>query len=324
MPPEPRARSSVAWTTLVSGYFERHAQTCVASLGRLARAPLSTLLTVGVISAALAIPACLYLLVQNARSVGSSYSGALDMSLYLKIGEPESRARALAEQIGRRADVESARVVTAAEGLAQFREWSGFGPALDALKDNPLPHAIIVRPRLAAGDAATTLGALQAALAGMPAVDQVSVDAAWVRRFLAILEVLRRTLGILALVLAGAVLVVVGNTIRLDIDVRRPEIEVTKLVGGSDGFVRRPFLYGGLWYGLGGGFVAWLVVSAFTFGLSGPVGRLAAAYGSHYTLQALEPRAVLALILGGGLLGWVGAFAAASHQLRRIEPAADH
>ena len=324
MPPEPRPRASVGWKTLVGGYFERHAQTCVASLGRLARAPLSTLLTIGVISAALAIPACLYLLVQNARSVGSSYSGALDMSVYLKIGEPEARARAFAEQIGRRADVESVRVVTATQGLAQFREWSGFGPALDALKDNPLPHAIVVRPRLTDGDAATTLGVLQAALSGMAGIDQVSVDAAWVRRFLAILDVLRRTLGILALVLAGAVLVVVGNTIRLDIDVRRPEIEVTKLVGGSDGFVRRPFLYGGLWYGLGGGFVAWLVVSAFTLGLSGPVGRVAAAYGSHYTLQVLEPRAVLALILGGALLGWAGAYAAATHHLRRIEPASDY
>ena len=324
MPPEPRARPAAAWSAQVGGYFERHAQTCVASLGRLARAPLSTLLTIGVISAALAIPACLYLLVQNARSVGSAYSGALDMSVYLKLGEPEARAQALAERIGRRADVESTRVVTAREGLAQFREWSGFGTALDALKDNPLPHAVIVRPRLSERDAATTLGELKDALSARPGVDQVSVDAAWVRRFLAILDVIRRTLGILALVLAGAVLVVVGNTIRLDIDVRRPEIEVTKLVGGSDGFVRRPFLYGGLWYGLGGGVCAWLVVSLFTLGLSGPVSRVAAAYGSTYALHGLEARAVLALVIGGGLLGWAGAWAAATRHLRRIEPAAEY
>lgn len=322
MPPEAPSRSAPSYAALVLGYFERHAQTLVASLGRLARAPFATLLTIGVISASLAIPACLYLLVQNARTLGATTAGALDMSVYLKLGEPEARARALASEIGRRTDVESARVVPAAEGLAQFREWSGFGAALDALKENPLPHAIVVRPR--AAEVAGNLDDLQGALSRMPGVDQVSVDAAWVRRFLALLDVLRRTLAILAIVLGAAVLVVVGNTIRLDIDVRRPEIEVTKLVGGSDGFVRRPFLYGGLWYGLGGGLLAWLVTVAFTFALAGPVARVAAAYGSSFVLTGLGLRAVAVLVLGGAILGWAGAYAAATRQLRQIEPSADH
>lgn len=323
MPPEAPTRTAPPLGAWIAGYFERHAQTCVASLGRLVRAPVATLLTVGVIGAALAIPGCLYLLVHNARALGGTYSGALDMSLYLKLGEPETRARALAGEIARRPDVESTRVVPASEGLAQFREWSGFGTALDALKDNPLPHAVIVRPRAGGADVEGLLSRLKGSLSSLPGVDQVSVDAAWVRRFLSIVEVLRRALALLAVALGAAVLVVVGNTIRLDIDVRRPEIEVTKLVGGSDGFVRRPFLYGGLWYGLGGGLLAWLVTEAFALALAGPVARVAAAYGSTFALQGLDARAGLTLIAGGALLGWAGAYAAATRHLRGIEPSAE-
>ena len=318
MAPEPVTRRMAGALT---GYLERHAQTCVASLGRLAREPVAALMTIGVISLALAIPGCLYLLVQNARAVSSGYSGALDLTVYLKPGDSELRARNLAEQIGRRAEVASTRLVTATEGLAEFRRWSGFGPALDALKDNPLPHAVVVRPREATAE---SVERLRSALAGLPGVDAVNVDAAWVRRFLALLDVLRRTLFILALVLGAAVLVVVGNTIRLDIDVRRPEIEITKLVGGSDAFVRRPFLYGGLWYGLGGGLLAWLVVSAFSLGLAGPINRVAGAYDSRFALTGLSWPAVAVLVLGGALLGWAGAYVAATRHLREIEPAGEH
>lgn len=317
---EPLARAGAR----MARYLERHAQTCVASIGRLVRQPLATALTIGVIGAALAVPACLYVLVQNARGLAGAYEGAFDLAVYLKPGEPERAAQTLAADLRSRIDVESTRVVTAAEGLAEFREWSGLGPSLDALKENPLPHAVIVRPRVTQADSAAVVERLQALLKARPGIDQVVVDANWVRRFVAILDLVRRALGILALVLGGTVLVVVGNTIRVDIDARRPEIEVTKLVGGSDAFVRRPFLYGGLWYGLGGGLVAWLVVATVIFGVSGPVGRVAAAYGSSFRLQGLDTRAALVLVLGGALLGWLGAYAAATRHLRRIEPAMDH
>lgn len=320
MPPEAGQRRLSRWGSAVAGYAERHAQTCVASLGRLLREPLSALMTIGVISLALAIPGCLYLLVQNARQVGDAYAGALDVTVYLKPGETEAHAHSLAAQVSRRVDVKTARLVTATEGLAEFRRWSGFGPALDALKDNPLPHAIVVRPRVPTAEAVL---ALKSELATLPGVDAVGVDAAWVRRFVALLEVLKRTVLIVALMLGAAVLVVVGNTIRLDIDVRRPEIEVTKLVGGSDSFVRRPFLYGGLWYGLGGGLLAWLVVSLFSVGLSGPINRVAAAYDSGFRLHGLDWPAVAGLVLGGAVLGWLGAYLAATRHLRGIEPAGE-
>jgi cell division transport system permease protein len=305
----------------LGGWFERHVQTFVASLGRLARAPFGTALTVGVIGIALALPASLDLLVANARALSGGWQNALDLTLYLKPALPEHDAQQLTALIGARPDVASARLVTAAAGMQEFRRWSGLGAALDALKDNPLPAAIVVQPRLAAdaGNAAV-LDQLADALRGQPGVDAVQVDTEWVHRFTAILDGLRRTVSLLAIALGVAVLLVVGNTVRLDIDTRRAEIEVTKLVGGSDGFVRRPFLYGGFWYGLGGGLVAWALAEGMTLALAGPVGRIAAAYGSSFKLDGLAATDAVALIGAGALLGWLGAFLSASRHLRAIEP----
>jgi cell division transport system permease protein len=321
--PDPSARATGARGSgrLIAGWLERHLQTLIASLGRLARSPFGTLLTIGVIGVALALPAALQLLVGNARALSGSWQGALDLTVYLKPALPEHDAQQLAERISTRPEVASARLVTAAEGLAEFRRWSGLGAALDALKDNPLPAAIVVRPRVVegAGEPAA-VGQLAAELRALPGVDQVQLDTAWVQRFTAILDGLRRGALLLAALLAGAVLLIVGNTIRLDIDTRRVEIEVTKLVGGSDGFVRRPFLYGGFWYGLGGGLVAWLLVAALCSALGGPVERIAAAYGTGFAITGLDAAGTLWLVGGGALLGWVGAFASASRHLRAIEP----
>ena len=308
----------------LSGWFERHLQTLLASLGRLVRAPFGTALTIGVIGIALALPASLGILVSNARALSGGWEHALDLTLYLKPSLPDHDATQLTERIASRPDVATARLVTATEGLAEFRRWSGLGPALDALKDNPLPAAIVVRPRFVAdaGDA-TALAGLADALRALPGVDQVQLDTEWARRFTSILDALRRVVTMLAIALAIAVLLVVGNTIRLDIDTRRVEIEVTKLVGGSDGFVRRPFLYGGFWYGLGGGLLAVLLTEAIALALEGPVARVASAYASSFRLAGLDATAVLVLMAGGAVLGWLGAWLSATRHLRAIEPGVD-
>jgi cell division transport system permease protein len=316
------ARRSVG--DVVSGYFERHLQTLVASLGRLARQPFGTVLTIGVIGIALALPACLHLFVVNARALSGGWESSLDFTVYLKTTVPDTEARQIAERLAARDDVLSAKLVTADEGMQQFREWSGLGPALDALENNPLPASIVVRPRLPANEGQTAaVTTLVDELKSVPGVDQVQLDTDWVRRFEALLDALRRTVTMASVVLAIAVLMIVGNTIRLDIDTRRTEIEVTKLVGGSDAFVRRPFLYGGFWYGLGGGFVAWALVVLIVAALSGPVGRIAEAYGSRFELTGLGGGATLALFGGGALLGWLGAWISATRHLRAIEPGAE-
>ena len=157
-------------------------------------------------------------------------------------------------------------------------------------------------------------------LRGLEGVDIVQLDTAWVSRFNAILDVVRRVVLLAVGLFALGVLVIVGNTIRLDIENRRDEIEVTKLVGGSDAFVRRPFLYIGLWYGLGGGLIAWLVVTVVIAVLGEPVQRIAGLYGSSFELRGLGLEGSAALLLGGITLGWVGSFIAATRELRGIEP----
>jgi len=303
----------------MKAWLTRHLQTLVGSLGRLAQAPLANGLTILVIGIALALPAGLHVLVTNVLTVSSDWAGEIDISVYLKQDVPADALERVADRIRQRRDVAQIEMINAEAGLAQFRELSGFGAAIDALEENPLPHLLIVRP---AADFATAphAASIAADLRLLPEVDLVQLDTEWVSRLHAILDALRRGVLMAGALLGIGVIVIVGNTIRLDIQNRRSEIEVTKLVGGSDAFVRRPFLYGGFWYGLGGGLVAWLIVALLLFVLSGPVGRIAGLYGSSYRLAGLDGQASLVLLGCGVVLGWLGSLIAANRHLREIEP----
>ena len=300
-------------------WLERHTQTLVGSLGRLWTQPFATLLTILVIGIALALPACLHVLVQNVRAASGGWGNALDISVYMKTDATLEQAKQAQKRIEQRRDVEEVTLVEADAALAEFRKSSGFGEALDALKDNPLQHALVVRPAEEFRDPATVDG-LTAELRKIDGVDIVQLDTAWVSRFNAILDVVRRVVLLAAGLFALGILVIVGNTIRLDIENRRDEIEVTKLVGGSDGFVRRPFLYNGVWYGLGGGLVAWLTVTVVIALLGEPVQRIAGLYGSSFQLHGLGLEGSAVLLVGGVLLGWLGSFIAATKEIRGIEP----
>jgi cell division transport system permease protein len=300
-------------------WLQRHLQTAVGSLGRLWTKPFATVLTVLVIGIALALPACLHVLVQNVREASGEWGNALDVSVYLDPDTKLEAAKRLADKVRQRRDVESVRLVEADAALEEFRSMSGFGEALEALEDNPLPHALVVRPA-AEFRLPEQVEALTDDLRSLDGVDLVQLDTGWVSRFNAILDVIRRLVFLAAALFALGILVIVGNTIRLDIENRREEIEVTKLVGGSDGFVRRPFLYNGALYGLGGALVAWLVVGTVVLLLAGPVQRIAALYGSEFDLHGLGLRGSLVLLLGGMALGWLGSFLAATRQIRQIEP----
>ncbi len=300
-------------------WFERHLQTMVGSVGRLWTHPFATLLTILVIGIALALPACLHVLVQNVRTASGGWSNALDISVYMKTSASLDDTKRAAERIRKRSDVDEVTIIPADDALAEFRKSSGFGEALEALKDNPLPHALVVRPDAESRDPAR-VAQLTGELREIPGVDIVQLDTEWVSRFNAILDVVRRVVFLAAGLFALGILVIVGNTIRLDIENRRDEIEVTKLVGGSDAFVRRPFLYNGIWYGLGGGLIAWLIVAIVVFVLGDPVERIAGLYGSKFQLQGLGLVGWAALMAGGIGLGWLGSFIAATRELRGIEP----
>ncbi len=301
--------------------FERHMQALLGSLGRLARQPFATLLTVLVIAIALALPAALYLVVANMRVVTEGLDDTVQLSAYLEMGTTEAEAKRASAAIAEKRGVSGTELVSPDEGLAEFRELSGIGDALKALPDNPLPWLVKVRPA-PPRDTAAAVDALAAEIRKLEDVDLVEADTAWVKRLHAIEDAMQQLVLLVAAVLAAGVLGVVGNTIRLVINGRRAEIEVTKLVGGSIAFVRRPFLYSGLWQGLAGGLLAVGLVAGGLVALGPYFGRLAAAYGSGFALQGLSIREWPIVAGGGALLGFLGAWLAAGYHLRRIEPRA--
>ena len=315
----PRFEFSIPGPAALRDWVTRHVQTLVGTLGRLARQPAGTAMTVAVIGIALALPAGLQLLVSNLRALSGQWDDSVELSVYFKPGTTLDRARALAKSIGAMEGVAQAQLIPADASLAEFREKSGLGPTLDALGENPLPHMVAVRPN-EAGATPEALEGLAAALGELPEADLVQADTEWVRRLYAMLDVARRLVVLAGAMLAVGVVVIVGNTIRLDIQNRRDEIEVTKLIGATDGFIRRPFLYLGFWYGFGGGVLALLLVEAGLVMLSGPVSRLAGLYGSGFRPEGPGLAGVLALVLGGALLGWLGAWVSATRHMRRIEP----
>jgi cell division transport system permease protein len=303
----------------IRAYFARHAQTLVGSLGRIVHQPFATLMTMGVVAIALALPLFLNLFLQNVRTATGNWNDAFDLSVYMDKKANAGRVGSLARQLRQRDDVAAVRVVTADQALAEFRDNSGFGKALDALSDNPLPDTLVVTPTLTSSTPQGT-AALKAAIAAMADVQAVQLDTDWVNRLYALLDIMRRVVLLTAGLLGAGVVLIVGNTIRLDILNRRSEIEVMKLVGASDGFARRPFLYSGVWYGLGGGLLALALVGVAAAVLDRPVESLARLYGSQFRLRGLGFLAgvgVLGLSVG---LAWFGSWLAATRHIRGIDP----
>jgi cell division transport system permease protein len=300
-------------------WLARHAQTLVGSLGRIAQQPLATAMTVAVIAVALALPLFLNVLLENTQAVTAGWNQAFELSVYLHKKAGVDRAEALAKQLRGRADVAQVRVISAEQALADFRDRSGFGKALDALDGNPLPNTLVVTPSLAASTPPGTQ-ALKASIAASPDVDTVQLDTEWVQRLNALLAVLRRVVWLTGALLGVSVILVIGNTIRLDILNRRAEIEVMKLVGATDGFARRPFLYSGVWYGLGGGAGAVIVVAVAVAVLARPLEHLASLYGSQFRLTGLRLVEVVRILGVSVALGWLGSWVAATRHIRAIDP----
>ena len=236
--------------------------------------------------------------------------------MYLEMAVDEEAAGALVQMIEQRSDVNRAVLVSRSDALAEFRAYSGFGEALDILEENPLPHALVVRP----ADTGADLDRLVAELSALEETALVQLDTAWVERLRALLELVRRVVDVTTVLLGLAVIVVIGNTIRLEINNRREEIEVVKLVGGSDGYIRRPFLYLGLCYGVAAGVLAALIIALGLGFIAAPARALTELYGSDYRVAGLGVTDTAWLLIAGGFLGWAGAGIAVARHLRDIEP----
>ncbi len=303
----------------LSAWLTRHAQVFFASLGRLARRPLGSLMTLTVLGIAIALPLGLHLLVSNLEQLAAGWDGAASISIFLEEGAGQARAENLAQTLRARPDIGEVQHITPEQALAEFRQHSGFGGALDLLDSNPLPHVLLARP------ANPDMGpekveTLLAEVKKLPGVDLALADLQWVERFQGINRILQRAALLLALLLALAVLLIIGNTIRLEIQNRRDEIEIIKLVGGSNAFIRRPFLYEGFWYGLLGGGFAISLVWLSSLALQGPVRHLAELYQSSFRLGGLDPATAITVLGLSILLGVLGAWTAVSQHLGAIEP----
>ena len=294
-------------------WFNHHAHSLVSSLGRALRRPWATLLTIGVMAVALALPLGLWAVLDNISRFGGELQQSREITVFLKPGLGLDRVQSLATSLRGRGDVASVKVKTPDEGLKELRERGGLGDAIDALGDNPLPSVLVVSPR---GDET----ALAESLSALPEADQVQRDAQWRKRLDGWLRFGGRVVWVLGLLLGLGALLVVGNTVRLDIQSRREEIGVLQLLGASDGFVRRPFLYLGAWYGLAAGALALGILTLAWMALQSPLAALAARYGSTFALRGLEPLAALGVLAGAGLLGWLGAGLVTGHYLRQTRP----
>lgn len=302
----------------LSTWLGRHASCCTGAIGKIVRQPLGSLMIVLVIAITLALPAALGLVVRNVSEMSGGWDEALDFSVYLQQGMTESEAEGLMRLLRQRADIESIELITADQALVQFREQSGFGAALDELGENPLPHTLVIRP--SPSNTSASIEVLKQELANLPETDVVQIDTQWVQRFHAILDIIEQSILIGAILLGLAVIVIIGNTIRLDIQNRREEIEVVKLIGASNAFVRRPFLWSGFWYGLLGALFAIGLVE-YGFALLRPsVARLAGLYQSNIEILSLEPAEIGAMLACGVTLGLVGSWVAAARHMRAIEP----
>lgn len=302
-----------------SAYTLHHRQVARDSLLRMLRKPLGSLATWLVIGIALALPGGLVVAIDNLERLGAGWDGAPQISLFLQMNVADDAARALGDRLSRRPDVAAVKVISREQALAEFRQQSGFGDVVDQLAGNPLPAVVTVRPLQLVRDA-TAVQRLFEEVKALPEVDRAVLDLQWVERLYAILALGRQMALALGVALGLGVVLVVGNTIRLAIESRRDEILVVKLVGGTNSFVRRPFLYTGLWFGIGGGIVALLMLAAGLHWLEGSVAHLADLYGSEYRLTSLGVSHVLALLLAGALFGWLGSWWAVQRHLGAIEP----
>ncbi|MCC7257140.1 MAG: hypothetical protein IT486_02095 [Gammaproteobacteria bacterium] len=299
-------------------WFERHVRNALGALGQLSRAPVATGLTVAVIGIALALPAGLLAAVQGVQRLAGQWEDIRDFSIYLKPGTALEVARKLARELEGSHQVADARVIPAEEALAEFTADPAFGDVLRSLGRNPLPHTVVVRPAPEA--AAEDLGKLKTELASRPDIDLVQLDTQWVARLAAMLDLVRRAVWIGTALLVGAVIVIVGNTIRLDIQNRRQEIEVSKLLGATDAFVRRPFLYVGFWYGLLGALVALLLIGAGVLVLRAPLERLMLLYGVQFEGLGITATTAVLVLAGGLTAGAAGAWLAVGRHLAEVQP----
>ena len=301
-----------------NAWLRHHRLSAADSLHRVLDNLVASLMTWLVIGIAMALPVGLDVALDNATELSAGWDSPSQISLFLKEGQDSASAETLVREIEARDDVAGVRFVSREDALAEFSALSGFADVLASLEKNPLPNLLLVTP--VASLVGTATDGLRSQLAQREEVAEAVLDMEWLQRLNTIMQLSRRLVMAIGGLLVLGVVLILGNTIRLSIENRREEIVIVKLVGGSNPFVRRPFLYTGLWYGVGGGFFAALLVSLSLWFLESPVSELAALYQSDFELEGLGMMGALNLLILGGLLGLAGAWLAVTRHLAAIQP----
>ena len=311
-------RDKPATSNQLIAYLLHHIQSLIFSLGKIYQAPVPTIMTVAVIGITLSLPGGFYLFLKNINAMSGDYRSITQITLYLDIKLSEKKARAFEREISGMKNVQSTEFISRQASLEAFRESSGFGKSIDTLANNPLPHTIIVEPLDEADTFAVKI--LLNTLQASPQVNIAKLDTEWLERLYTILEIAKRSVVMVTILFSIAVLLIIGNTIRLDIQNRYQEIIVTKLIGATNAFIRRPFLYGGVWYGLLGGLMSWLIVEIGYLAISGPLNRLNLLYQADLELITFTFQDSIVLVTSSTLLGLTGSWIAVAQHLNQIEP----
>ncbi|MGF1724456.1 permease-like cell division protein FtsX [Photobacterium nomapromontoriensis] len=302
-----------------TGYFSLHKQQCKQALADLMRRPLGNILTLAVLAFALTLPASFYLFAKNVTLVAQAWQNPTQLTLYLEPGIAPPIAENLRDELAAWPEIEVVDYISPQQGLAEFRQQAGFEQALSLLDDNPLPAVLIVRPG-EQWQQSEQAAELAARIRTEPAVEEVRLDSDWLQRLAAIKQLMVTLAAIISGLMLFAVFLIVGNTLRLQVLNQRDEIQVMKLVGATDSFILRPYLYTGVWYGLIGGVSAWLFTIMISILLDDAVVNLANLYDSPFRLIGLNVEEGVILVMVAIFLGLLAARLSAGRHLKEIEP----
>lgn len=302
---------------LFHAWLESHKASFIDSIIRLAKHPIGSFFTCLVIAVALSLPMGLSIILKNVNELAGSWQKAAQISLFLQLDVDDEQAQKLQQQIMQMPQVAETKLITKQQALEEFQQQTGLQQALQSLPSNPLPTVLVVTPKALEKE---QIAELQTTFRQYAEVDRVELDMQWLARLMAILKLGERFVFGISVLLIAALLLVIGNTIRLAIENRRAEIEVIKLVGGTDGYIRRPFIYMGALYGLGAGLFAWALLAYGINWINTYVVQLAGLYASDFKLSSVTLEDACSLIIGALLLGWIGAWLAVARHLRELAP----
>jgi len=300
-------------------WLRRHSYSFFSSLGVLVQHKIGTLMTVLVLGIAMFLPLGLYITLTNLQGMDLRQDEWSAVTVFFKSGTTREEVKQVADALEKSLQPESVVVISPDEGMADFRDASGFGESLDILEENPLPWVMQVSPRQGSTEQVEErVAELTGFLQSIDSIEVTQFDYKWLQRLGRMMELGHAAVTVLILLFGLTVVVVVANTIRLDVASHTEEIEILALVGAGNAFVRQPFLYTGLWYGLMGGLLAMLLLGLTMLYLARPLGLLLETYGTVFSLRGLGGYKTLWVLVGGGFLGWLGAWISVQRYLRRL------